>query len=85
MIQLQQVLKSPGESGLFTAGRDIDHSECWNFVMVVSKHGWVIENDIGFDGCYDFVHGYDVYIKNTMMLPILFLSRRIIRKEIRTG
>jgi hypothetical protein len=43
------------------------------FVMV-SKHGWIKENDIGFDGWrYDFVHGYDgKYIKNTMMLPTYF-------------
>jgi hypothetical protein len=47
---------------LFTAGRDIDHS---NVEVRNGIKTWIIENDIGFDGWrYDFVHGYDgKYIK----------------------
>ena len=57
-------LKSPGESGLFTAGRDIDHSNVEVRNGIKTWMNW-LKNDIGFDGWrYDFVHGYDgKYIK----------------------
>lgn len=57
-------LKSPGESGLFTAGRDIDHSNVEVRNGIKTWMNW-LKNDIGFDGWrYDFVHGFDgKYIK----------------------
>lgn len=57
-------LKSPGESGLFSAGRDIDHSNVEVRNGIKTWMNW-LKNDIGFDGWrYDFVHGYDgKYIK----------------------
>ena len=57
-------LKSPGESGLFAAGRDIDHSNVEVRNGIKTWMNW-LKNDIGFDGWrYDFVHGFDgKYIK----------------------
>lgn len=57
-------LKSPGESGLFSAGRDIDHSNVEVRNGIKTWMNW-LKNDIGFDGWrYDFVHGFDgKYIK----------------------
>jgi hypothetical protein len=57
-------LKSAGESGLFSAGRDIDHSNVEVRNGIKTWMNW-LKNDIGFDGWrYDFVHGYDgKYIK----------------------
>ena len=57
-------LKSPGESGGFGAGRDLDHT---NIAVRNGIKDWMnwLKNTIGFDGWrYDFVHGYDPkYIK----------------------
>ncbi len=57
-------LKSPGESGGFGAGRDLDHT---NVAVRNGIKDWMnwLKNTIGFDGWrYDFVHGYDPkYIK----------------------
>lgn len=65
-------LKSPGESGGFSAGRDLDHT---NIAVRNGIKEWMnwLKNTIGFDGWrYDFVHGYDPkYIKeyNTATTP----------------
>ncbi len=57
-------LKSPGESGGFSAARDLDHSNPSVREGIKTWMNW-LKNDIGFDGWrYDFVHGYDgKYIK----------------------
>jgi alpha-amylase len=57
-------LKSPGESGSFSAARDLDHSNASVRDGIKTWMNW-LKNDIGFDGWrYDFVHGYDgKYIK----------------------
>src|SRR6187402_1195588 len=57
-------LKDSGESGLFTAGRDLDHSNVKVREGIITWMNW-LKNDIGFDGWrYDYVHGYDgKYIK----------------------
>ncbi|MBS7256363.1 starch-binding protein [Flavobacterium branchiicola] len=57
-------LKSPGESGGFSAARDLDHSNALVREGIKTWMNW-LKNDIGFDGWrYDFVHGYDgKYIK----------------------
>ncbi len=61
---VQAGLKSPGTSGLFSAGRDLDHS---NVEVRNGIKTWMLwlKNQIGFDGWrYDFVHGFDgKYIK----------------------
>ena len=61
---VQANLKSPGESGAFSAARDLDHS---NIAVRDGIKAWMnwLKNSIGFDGWrYDFVHGYDPkYIK----------------------
>ncbi|WP_264564165.1 starch-binding protein [Flavobacterium sp. N3904] len=52
-------LKSPGESGSFSAARDLDHSNVEVRNGIKTWMNW-LKNDIGFDGWrYDFVHGYD--------------------------
>ena len=60
----QAGLKSPGTTGLFTAARDLDHS---NVEVRNGIKTWMLwlKNEIGFDGWrYDFVHGFDgKYIK----------------------
>jgi len=60
----QAGLKSPGTTGLFTAARDLDHS---NVEVRNGIKTWMLwlKNQIGFDGWrYDFVHGFDgKYIK----------------------
>lgn len=57
-------LKSAGESGSFSAARDLDHSNASVRDGIKTWMNW-LKNDIGFDGWrYDFVHGYDgKYIK----------------------
>lgn len=57
-------LKSPGESGGFGAGRDLDHTNAAVRQGVKDWMNW-LKNTIGFDGWrYDFVHGYHgKYIK----------------------
>lgn len=57
-------LKSAGESGSFSAARDLDHSNALVRDGIKTWMNW-LKNDIGFDGWrYDFVHGYDgKYIK----------------------
>ncbi|MCI9846541.1 starch-binding protein [Flavobacterium pectinovorum] len=57
-------LKSAGESGTFSAARDLDHSNAAVRDGIKTWMNW-LKNDIGFDGWrYDFVHGYDgKYIK----------------------
>ncbi|PZX93783.1 hypothetical protein DOS84_07440 [Flavobacterium aquariorum] len=57
-------LKSAGESGSFSAARDLDHSNPLVRDGIKTWMNW-LKNDIGFDGWrYDFVHGYDgKYIK----------------------
>nr|WP_315254155.1 starch-binding protein [uncultured Flavobacterium sp.] len=57
-------LKSVGESGSFSAARDLDHSNASVRDGIKTWMNW-LKNDIGFDGWrYDFVHGYDgKYIK----------------------
>jgi hypothetical protein len=57
-------LKSPGESGSFSAARDLDHSNALVREGIKTWMNW-LKTDIGFDGWrYDFVHGYDgKYIK----------------------
>lgn len=57
-------LKSAGESGSFSAARDIDHSNVEVRNGIKTWMNW-LKTDIGFDGWrYDFVHGYDgKYIK----------------------
>ena len=57
-------LKSAGESGSFSAARDLDHSNALVREGIKTWMNW-LKNDIGFDGWrYDFVHGYDgKYIK----------------------
>jgi hypothetical protein len=57
-------LKSAGESGSFSAARDLDHTNASVRDGIKTWMNW-LKNDIGFDGWrYDFVHGYDgKYIK----------------------
>jgi alpha-amylase len=56
---VQAGLKSPGESGSFSAARDLDHSNVAVRDGIKAWMGW-LKNTIGFDGWrYDFVHGYD--------------------------
>ncbi len=57
-------LKSQGESGSFSAARDLDHSNPLVRDGIKTWMNW-LKNDIGFDGWrYDFVHGFDgKYIK----------------------
>jgi hypothetical protein len=57
-------LKSSGESGSFSAARDLDHSNVEVRNGIKTWMNW-LKTDIGFDGWrYDFVHGYDgKYIK----------------------
>jgi hypothetical protein len=57
-------LKSSGESGSFSAARDLDHSNPLVREGIKTWMNW-LKTDIGFDGWrYDFVHGYDgKYIK----------------------
>jgi len=57
-------LKSQGESGLFSAGRDLDHSNP-GVRQGVKDYLNFLKNTIGFDGWrYDYVHGFDgKYIK----------------------
>jgi alpha-amylase len=57
-------LKSPGESGGFGAGRDLDHTNSEVRQGIKDWMNW-LKNTIGFDGWrYDFVHGYHgKYIK----------------------
>jgi hypothetical protein len=57
-------LKSAGESGSFSAARDLDHSNTLVRDGIKTWMNW-LKTDIGFDGWrYDFVHGYDgKYIK----------------------
>jgi hypothetical protein len=57
-------LKSSGESGSFSAARDLDHSNPLVRDGIKTWMNW-LKNDIGFDGWrYDFVHGFDgKYIK----------------------
>jgi Alpha amylase, catalytic domain/Starch-binding module 26/Alpha-amylase C-terminal beta-sheet domain/Chitobiase/beta-hexosaminidase C-terminal domain/Secretion system C-terminal sorting domain len=60
----QAGLKSPGTTGLFTAARDLDHSNAEVRNGIKTWMLW-LKNQIGFDGWrYDFVHGFDgKYIK----------------------
>src|SRR6187402_38818 len=57
-------LMSDGQSGLFPAGRDLDHSNPLVREGIKTWMNW-LKTDIGFDGWrYDFVAGYDgKYIK----------------------
>jgi len=57
-------LKSAGETGSFSAARDLDHTNSLVRDGIKTWMNW-LKNDIGFDGWrYDFVHGYDgKYIK----------------------
>jgi alpha-amylase len=57
-------LKSPGESGGFGAGRDLDHTNTAVRQGIKDWMNW-LKGTIGFDGWrYDFVHGYHPkYIK----------------------
>ncbi|PWA06857.1 starch-binding protein [Flavobacterium psychrotolerans] len=61
---VQAGLKSSGESGSFSAARDLDHSNVEVRNGIKTWMNW-LKTDIGFDGWrYDFVHGYDgKYIK----------------------
>ena len=61
---VQAGLKSAGESGSFSAARDLDHSNTEVRAGIKTWMNW-LKTDIGFDGWrYDFVHGYDgKYIK----------------------
>jgi hypothetical protein len=52
-------LKSSGESGSFSAARDLDHTNSAVRDGIKTWMNW-LKSDIGFDGWrYDFVHGYD--------------------------